>query len=242
MGNDLALDLIIEYERLFKDYDKFQEYPCSNGYYSKGFNKLMYLLVTYPNYTDIIENYIIEHPEQINEQNEKGWTPLMIVAKKSRWYDLRILKALIENGAKLNIKNNDRKTALLFALLSNFTSNLATIKILLEAEGYNSKILIKLSSFDVTNQPAILLLRHGVNINRQDSCGFTALMIHCIHTSPILIIIKTLLINGANQYIKNINNAAALDYLIPEDGDITVLDNDEKIRSLVLFRTYHPEL
>jgi ankyrin repeat protein len=223
-------------DELFTHYYKSKEYPCSRYTESKGFNKLMYLLVTFPNRTELLIKYIIDHPDEINEQNEEGWTPLMIVAKKSRKYDPQILKTLIACGAKLNIKTHSGKTALLLAVLFHLDSNLDTFKILLEAEGYYSKILIKLSSLNIQDRrPIKLLLRHGVNINNQDKNGFTALIMQCIYNSSLLIIIKTLLIHGANQYIKNGNNIAVFDYMVPNEYE-------QGFFSLELFKTHDPEL
>jgi ankyrin repeat protein len=124
---------------LLRYYDKHVPYPCSKEIKSKGFNKLMYLLVTFPNRIELLIKYIIDHPEQINEQNNEGWTPLMIVAQNGRQYDPQILKSLIAHGSNLDIRNDLRQTASILALKSNSDSNLATFKILLEAERYGFK-------------------------------------------------------------------------------------------------------
>jgi ankyrin repeat protein len=225
--------MVDDYVDLFKDYDKCKPYKFGRVYTSRGFNKLMYLLGTFPDRTELLIKYIINHPEQINEQNEEGWIPLMIVAQNSRNYDLRILKLLIENGAKSSIKNSNGHTALILAIMGN--NNLAVIDVLLKVEEYHSKILIKISHFYITNRLVILVLRHGINPNNQIDRGVTALMMlsGIIDSNHRLSMAKILLIHGANQYIKT-GKATALDIL-------GFKANDGR-RASKLYQTHHPEL
>jgi ankyrin repeat protein len=190
----------------------------------------MYLLITFPNRTELLIKYITDHPDQINEQNDEGWTSLMIVARNAQRYDLRILKSLIENGAKSTIKNNNGHTALKLAIIGNH--NLAVIDNLLKIEGYHSKILIRTCTFNITNRFLVLMLKHGINPDNQTNNGVTALMI-LSSIANVLSMTKILLIHGANQYIKT-NNTTALDIAISKHG--------KEYCIIKLYQTYTPEL
>lgn len=65
----------------------------------------------------LIVRKFIEYGANVNEKSN-GMTPLMIAA---RYNNVEILKLLIENGAKVDIQNENGFTALKFAQLSNAT-------------------------------------------------------------------------------------------------------------------------
>ena len=56
--------------------------------------------------------YLIKSGADINAQNEKGWTPLMLAASTGAE---QVVLPLLQAGAKVNIKSNDGDTALSLA-------------------------------------------------------------------------------------------------------------------------------
>ena len=54
--------------------------------------------------------------EDINSLNESGMTPLMVAAKNGK---KELVLFLLESGANIEIKDNDNKTAYLYAKESN---------------------------------------------------------------------------------------------------------------------------
>ena len=84
--------------------DNNEEYMCSNYTKSKGFTPLMKLVMSTklnPN----LNKYIKNHIDIINEQNEKGWTALMLACRNSNIYSsFDTVKILLEHGSDVNIK------------------------------------------------------------------------------------------------------------------------------------------
>jgi ankyrin repeat protein len=132
-------DKIDEYSIYFNDFDTNIEYKCSQFTKSKGFTKLMYLLINANNIDHrIITKYIIENKNEINKINDAKWTALHIACRNSRLFNLEIIiQILLKNGADSNFKsNNDEWTALMSASRnSNTESNFNTVKILIDYGG-----------------------------------------------------------------------------------------------------------
>ena len=76
---------------------------------------------------DILADYIKNNLTEINETNEYGWTPLMIVLYNSENDNSEFIKILLEWGANINIQNNRGVTALMLATQNSNTDNFETI-------------------------------------------------------------------------------------------------------------------
>lgn len=72
---------------------------------------------------EIVKKFIA-YGADVNEQSE-DMTPLMIAA---RYNKVEIIKVLLENGARPEVKNEKGFTALKFAQLSNATEAIAILK------------------------------------------------------------------------------------------------------------------
>jgi len=126
---------------------------------------------------DILK-YLITNNANINIQDNKGYTALMIATKYNK---IDIVNYLLTHNADLNLQNNDGDTALLIA--SKYLSCL-------------SKEIIK------------TLINHNADINKQNYNGWTALMYIAINSDKYseYNIFKLLLQNGSDMYLKNNQN------------------------------------
>src|SRR5437868_8881399 len=94
------------------------EYDCSPLTKSVGFTKLMLLASKARELNDdnAIKNYINENMHELNAQNDKGWTALMIACRNSATVSTEsIVKILIDAGADLNLQEKEGCTALMLA-------------------------------------------------------------------------------------------------------------------------------
>lgn len=140
-----------KYKKNILDEYKFSnEYNCTEKIKSNNFTKLMYLIVSGNDY-NTISNYLLENSHQVNMKNSKGWTALMILCANSDIYDVKLIYLLINNGANVNILNNDGHNAFMIILMSQH--NLHKIRI------------IKYFIFS------------DIDVNAQDYNGWNALMI-----------------------------------------------------------------
>src|SRR5580693_8780792 len=114
--------------------DPSKEYWCSPFSKSKGFTKLMKLVLMGDKYLDEIKKELLINPSTINIKNTEGWTALIISARNTNTKSSNtIIKLLLENKADINDKNNDGWTSLMMAsIYSNKESSSETVKLLLE--------------------------------------------------------------------------------------------------------------
>ena len=158
---------------MFNNYSFDTEYPCSPVTSSKGFTKLMYLVIN----QKVILKEDLEKLE-INEKNEKGWIALMIayIINFTKYISLIInqkviLKEDLEKlKSEINEKNEEGWTALMIACRnSNTKSSVETVR---------------------------LLLDRGAKIDMQDNNGWTALMMAAknSHTDSNIETVRLLLV------------------------------------------------
>lgn len=122
---------------------------------------------------------LINEGIDINIQDKNGRTALMEAASRGNY---KIVKLLIDRGAKINLKSNLGETA-----------------IHLSVKLYPCFPLVK------------LLVEKGAAVNATDNAGSTPLMVLCEnHDRHQQQILKYLLCNGANADIVNKNNQTAL--------------------------------
>lgn len=107
-------------------------YTCEKNVILRGsvnFTPLMYLVKHYTEYyfTESLNEYILVHKEEINKQNEKGYTALMLACidnKKS------YVEMLIRNGADINLRDISGNNALIYAC---FYASEEIVKMLIDA-------------------------------------------------------------------------------------------------------------
>ena len=128
-----------------------------------------------------------------------------------RFEHLEIVKLLLENGADVNIQDDNRNTPLIVA---SRNQHLEIVKYLVDngANKYvNDKELIKVSMYGELEKVKELI-ENGVDVNIQDNDGETALM--TASTRGHLDIVKYLVKQGANINLKdNDGNTAYLNAL-----------------------------
>src|SRR5580698_4072917 len=114
--------------------DPNKEYWFSPLTKSKGFTKLMKLVLMGDKYLDEIKKELLINPSTINIKNTDGWVALMISARNTNTKSSNtIIKLLLENKAYINDKDNDGWTSLMMAsTYSNAGSSNETVKLLLE--------------------------------------------------------------------------------------------------------------
>ena len=210
----------------FIDYDYKKEYPCSLTRKSIYCTRLMYLII---NRTDaeVVQNYLLGNPDEINVRNEEGDTALMLASIfGNAHHNTQIVKILLENGANVNLKRNEYGwTALLMAVRNAGSySNTETVRLLLEhradldmrdkddwtALHFGARYAASESSVETIR----LLLEKGADINAKDNKGWTALMI-------------------AARYARSTSNLETVRLLLEKGADVNSADT-EGYTSLVL--------
>ncbi|ANB50222.1 putative ankyrin repeat protein [Powai lake megavirus] len=196
------------------------------------FTKLMWLI----NHENILSNgheKIIRHLKKeknlkkINDENEKGWTALMMASTMSNSHSsYQTVELLLELGANINIQSNCGCTALIAACINSGTiSSNKTVNLLID-HGANINLKNKfgktaleyacINSKEYGSTDTVkILLKKGANINSQNNFGQTSLISSIINHNYINIeIIKLLLDHGADIEAKNIEGMTALMYSI----------------------------
>jgi ankyrin repeat protein len=162
-----------------------------------------------------IKNYVENHLEEINRQNDLGFTASILVISHNRKDAYEIVKLLLEKGANPNLETKHQSTALIFA--SNLQDyNHKLVKLLLNygacpnhKNTFGQVPLFGLS-YPRSNIKSIkLLLKRGANPNIQNYNGNSCLTIiqkYC----PSYRTTKILLDYGANPQLKNNDGETAL--------------------------------
>ena len=124
-----------------------------------------------------------------------------------------IIKLLLDNGADVNFRDENRNTPFLYAAL--YSDNIELFDMLKE---YGADI----NALNVINANAVMaavyngynilekLIKMGININNQNTGGWSALMSVALDKKP-LEMAKLLIDNGADINIKNKSDKTALD-------------------------------
>lgn len=197
-------------------YDRYKFYECSPITLSTGFTKLMFYIIKkqYNNAKKELKKY----PECIDIKNDKGWTALMIACRNSNIYGECFVKLLLDNGADVNLYDNNGRTALMKS--------------------------VRNMEKDSTENTIYLLLNNGADINVIDYDGWSILMISIKYIKSVkdtIKIIKILLEKGIFlNYQRDIDGYNALmlacryreyeviDFLLDYDIDINLEDNNGK--------------
>lgn len=187
----------MDYSPIYQDPDV--EYPCSTDIRSCGFTLFMRLCYNEVKQVPLeeIKQYLKIHLEEINVQNEKGWTALMLVSRNSiQGSSNELVKLLLKRGANPNLQDNNGYTALMHAVkYSHTTSNIETVKLLLKGS--------------------------DTNLDLQDNDGWTAVMhaVYACNSTSNIETVKFLLDKGANHTLRNKEGQTALKIAHRENKD-----------------------
>ncbi len=177
-------------EGIFTPPDPNVEYECDPYTKSRGFTLLMKMVLLtkeYPELNNTIKEYIINNKEELNKQNERGWTALMLVCQNIRTKSSEeTLRVLIDAACDLNLKNINLCTALMISCMysgTNSTEN--TVKMLIDAgcnldlqDNYGCTALMLACKYSSKNTVK-MLIDAGCDLDLQDKYGWTALMDSC---------------------------------------------------------------
>ena len=168
------------------------------------------------------ESTLIDHV--VNQQNDLGWTPLMLACRNiNNSGNVETIRLLLENGADVNKQNHVGCTALTIAsICTKNDSHIDTIKLLLK---YGADVNLKKTSDGSTTLMGLmkvhrsvsnigivrLLLDNGADANCVDFNGNSPLMTACksaIGNSNDKVI-ELLFEYGADMHITNSKGKAA---------------------------------
>lgn len=205
----------MDYSDLYEGPDR--EYLCYPLNYCKNFTLLMRLCYNEKRMVSFekIKNYVENHPEEINRQNDLGFTALIFVISYNQKGTYEIVKLLLEKGANPNLETIHQSTALNFATnLLDYNHKL--VKLLLNCGACPNRkntfghIPLSGLSYPRSNIKGIkLLLKRGANPNIQNHNGNSCLILiqkYC----PSYRTTKILLDYGANPQLKNNDGETAL--------------------------------
>ncbi|QGR53605.1 ankyrin repeat-containing protein [Moumouvirus maliensis] len=182
--------------------------------YDDGHNLLHFCVRN--NFYDIYTiKCIINAGCDINKINEYGLSPLMTICKNTKKMPgleidiakvISVVNLLLENGADINLQNEDKERALTFLCKYNNKYSRKIIKILINKGvelDYDTHMtpLITASSYSKGNNKIVkLLLKSGANINYYNSSACHALMYACRYagTTSHISTVKLLLDSGAD--------------------------------------------
>lgn len=96
---------------------------------------LVYFAKKYKELYSYIDTYCKKFPNEVNINNDRQWTPLLIAA----YYDQNeVAKILLENGANINFINKYHNTAIMFC-----NDNFELMRILLDYDAANIPTMYK---------------------------------------------------------------------------------------------------
>ena len=167
-------------------------YPCSQFTKSTGFTSLMYLFYhtrDHPEYLEQIKYISDNNPEELDKQNDSGWTALMISCRNSNSTStLDTVKLLLEYHPDVNLCDKYKCSILLYALV--FSDN------------------------DSHPETCKLLLKHGANVNIIDKDGDSILMSLIKQSMRIYDLIEYVLENSDVDLDYKKNDKTVYDYAV----------------------------
>jgi ankyrin repeat protein len=221
-----------EIEHLF-DNDSKKEFLCIEYIKSVNFTILHHLVLLtkeHPDVENIIEEYLIQYPTKINEQNAKGWSALHLAVSnvniRSRFNTVKIL---VKRGANINVITNDGCTSLFFAsrfakivglnVGSFLIKNGADVNIT-NVYGYTP---LHVSVLNVKKTSLLrmvrLLINNKSNINAQTNEGYNALHLTILNEEFMsMAVIKLLLSSGIDLNASCKQGNTALHYLAKQNA------------------------
>jgi ankyrin repeat protein len=214
------------------DHDK--KYDITHRIKSKKLNLLQKLILISNKYP-IITNYLIKHANlyinQMNYQNKKGWSSLMIACSNTNKNSTKLIKMLLKNKSDPNIQDIKGWSSLMTTVI--YSENKFKYEIMKMLIDHNADVNLEnnlkktaLSYYcqynhTKQNKKIIkLLLDNHSDPNIQDIAGLSPLMYSCARSN--LKIIKILLEYNTDPNFQNINGWTALIKLIeyPLEDDI----------------------
>nr|WBF70488.1 ankyrin repeat protein [Megavirus caiporensis] len=187
--------MLEKYSNIFKDYDKNRKYNINTYFDIPGLNTatpIMYLLYNKKIFDrKIIFDYIINNPNEINQTNGIGFTPLMFELDQQTHidreykFDIDLIECLLKNGADTNIKTNYSVTAINLCFWNGGIPKIEKLQIAKLLLDYGANVSVTGGSKQTLLHAAVrfnnyemvkLLLEYGADINARDNDGSTPIM------------------------------------------------------------------
>lgn len=185
----------------------------------------------------------IDDGADVNMRDEQGWTPLMYASKYN--HDEKVIKILIDNGARVNIKGTKGVTVGDTALhLASAFNRVNICKVLLEygadinAQTNQGKTPLHVLSANAAEKFFFdLFMKHGANIDLCDDNKLSTLH-YALFGRGDISTLKILLDIGANINAKDNdgmtplyiavakNNLEAVQFLLSQGADPNIYDNN----------------
>lgn len=171
-------------------------HECTTFIHASDFTPLMYIILNAREIEndDVLNNYIQQYKETINDQNSKGWTALMLAcANCKNTSTKKAVELLLNAGANANLINNNGNNALMLTAEkgSNYVVD-CVIKLLLDAKvdvnmqnetGLTAVAIAACSNREYTNSIKLLLDANS-DLTIKTKNGETMFKIVCRCTTP----------------------------------------------------------
>jgi ankyrin repeat protein len=162
--------------------------------------------------------------------NQGGKTPIHIAVEND--HD-DIVEFLISNGANVNARDGEESTPLMSASNVKIIWHLIENRAQVNATNKDGETPLHLASYLGKNPVVNMLIRNGANVNATDNRGNTPL--HLAVYANIRVV-KSLLIAGANIYIRDENNETARE-IAERNGKLEIVEMIDKKDVIKLDRT-----
>jgi ankyrin repeat protein len=174
--------------------NRADNYHCSQLTRSTGFTSLMYLVINtkkHPEYFVQIEYILENYPDEINNQNTKGWTALMLICRNIGYTStLDTLELLLKYKPDFYLETINCETAFHLSIFLGYFAEIVT-----------------------------MLIKYGLNINHINSRNYHMLMDLVIYREYQCI--KILLeITDVDLYIQYIDGHSIYDFIKECDDPI----------------------
>lgn len=197
----LGKSYFLEFEFNGKEYKVSDIIRCNKNYTSTASSPLMYLVVNSKklNCDDKIYEYMLNNKEELNKQNDIGYSPLMLACGNIDILDnnYNIIKLLICAKCDVNLVDEDGNNALL--LICKYSK---------EHDTENTENIMNIVK---------LLIYTNINLNVQNNKGYNALTYilkrHHEYKYNVDNIIKILLDTNINLELKDNNNESSLEII-----------------------------
>lgn len=186
---------------------------------AKGETALHYIVQYRGTSRDI--RMLINHGANVDARDDKGRTPFMLAVKKGVMENAKLLLRL---GADINAVNKEGDSAVRYAFKHDLNSNDGSMFEFLLENGANAWDFLMENleaagdGFDEFSEKTLhQILDAGINVNRQDGFGDTALSLVAqnIDSNPVenFAYARILIQAGANPDIRNAQGHVAADYI-----------------------------
>ena len=189
---------------------------CVDTSWSKKFlsmNQILFFLSTF-NFTTnnfvgrIFATFLIQAGAEVNARNEDHWTPLHFAAKHN---NIDIVKLLLDNGAKINVKTSYGHTPLQLTTDTKIAKILIQSGANIESKDNHGWTFLHHTSIFNNVEMAKLLIDNSANLEALDNNGHSPLIVARLEVAKLLIQ------NGANIDAKDADGWTALHHAVDDD-------------------------